>query len=173
MSKLRLYVGENLLEELEIQLIDYQLNNILKSVSHFSSPGNSPTREHKKDLETGYLKAGSEVFVQPVYSENYMDNSLSKDYVTYTFQVAWDKNFSKHDTDKHWNLKIFKSIHFRDGKPRKDYYDISGFKNVNHLKCNKIKLELLDDDGIVLVSREFSNENNEEKEIKVVDGNLK
>ena len=58
----------------------------------------------------------------PSYLENYYNqNSFSGDYVTYTFQVVWDENLSQHDIDKHWNLRIFKSIHFQNGKPQKDY----------------------------------------------------
>ena len=164
MPKLRLYCEGKLHEELEIEEINENLNEILKDVKGFSSPGNTPSIEHPKDSEIGYLKAGSEVFVPTSYSDSYMDTNPSESYVTYTFQVAWDENISQHDTDKHWNLKIFRSIHFRDGRPKKDYYDISGFKNLNHLKCKKIKIELLDDSGKTLVSREFIKEDDSKQD---------
>ncbi|MEK6823943.1 MAG: hypothetical protein AABY06_02810 [Nanoarchaeota archaeon] len=171
MPKLRLFCEGELIEELELKKIDEKLNEVLKDAEHFSSPGNSPTVEHPKDLETGHLKTGSEVFVPPSYLENYYNqNSFSGDYVTYTFQVVWDENLSQHDIDKHWNLRIFKSIHFQNGKPQKDYYDISNLKKLNHIKKPKIKLELLDDSGKIEVSREFIC--NEEKQ-KIIEESLK
>ena len=167
MPKLRLSCKGEIIEELEIKEIDSQLDNILKDASNFSSPGNTPTIEHSKDLETGYLKAGSEVFVNLSFLDNYTKNNFSEGYATYTFQLAWDENLSQHDTNKHWNLKIFRSIHFKNGKPKKDYYNILSFKNLNHLKCQKIKLELFDD-GNSLISREFINE-----EINIIEESLK
>ncbi len=161
MAKLVMIIEGKEAIEVELTDISLSLNEIFeRGVETYYSPASIPSIEHPQDKITGHFPAGSIVTVQKQDTSIFavaQEAGFQDMYTTYSFKLVWDENYRPHDVDKHWNLRIYKSIHYRNGKPKITYYDLPD--RIDHIKnTNEVTIKLLDDSNNEISSKTFYKE---------------
>lgn len=156
---LLMFNDQKKLGEIRLEEINPELKEILSGEGKFlDSPMNCTFVDNSHNAQAGHFPAGSQVFVPVIDLESFkaypkVDSGC---YSTYSFKIIWDENKTKHAEDKHWNIRIYRSIHYKNGSPKIIFYDLPKNNNVDHILQEKsIRLQLKNDEGITLFDRTF------------------
>jgi len=113
-----------------------------------------PTLEDERSAASSHAPAGSVVIVPGNSIDSFRSSQTGEfqPHTTYSFRL--DRGANRQDPSRpHWNLRIYKTIHYGNGEKKLIHYDVPNF--MDHIESDTITIELLDDNYRVIAHKTF------------------